>query len=252
MLSACRHVYVPKTQAAAESIALDIARSYLRPDAVTHELTFPMTADEHLLRESWREAAREVHRTLAAGDDCCFLTLGDPFLYSTYVYLSRELRAIDAGAKIVTIPGITAMSAAAAVAGFPIGQQKRLVTIVPGSDDMGQFTASLDRGGTVVLMKIGRGLETVLAELESRGLLDRAVFVSHAGMPQQVVETDLRRLRGMPEHTGYLSILLVDASPSKGEAQGRSIFRRQGVVGEETAGRKHGPVPFPPAEERTP
>ncbi len=167
-LSACRHVYVPKTQAAAESIALDIARSYLRPDAVTHELTFPMTADEHLLRESWREAAREVHRTLAAGDDCCFLTLGDPFLYSTYVYLSRELRAIDAGAKIVTIPGITAMSAAAAVAGFPIGQQKRLVTIVPGSDDMGQFTASLDRGGTVVLMKIGRGLETVLAELESR------------------------------------------------------------------------------------
>ena len=80
---------------------------------------------------------------------------------------------------------------------------------------MSQFAAALDRGGTVVLMKIGRRLEAVLAELESRKLLDRAVFVSHAGMPQQRVETDLRRLRGMPEQTGYLSILLVDASPKE-------------------------------------
>ena len=41
ILSACRHVYVPKSPAAAESIALEIARCYLRPDAVVHELTFP-------------------------------------------------------------------------------------------------------------------------------------------------------------------------------------------------------------------
>ena len=216
ILLVCRHVYVPKSQAAAESIALDIARCYLKPDAAVHELTFPMTADECVLRQCWREAACEVRQTLAAGDDCCFLTLGDALLYSTYIYLIGELRAIDPDTKIVTIPGITAMSAAAAATGFPIGQGKQLVTIVPAADDMSQFTAALDRGGTVVLMKIGRRLETVLAELESRNLLDRAVFVSHAGMAQQRVETDLRRLSGLPEQTGYLSILLVDAGRQSG------------------------------------
>jgi len=172
-----------------------------------------MTADGEALRQRWSQAAQEVAQTLAAGTDCCFLTLGDPLLYSTYIYLLCELRAIDPELKAVTVPGITAMSAAAAVAGFPIGQRKQPVTIVPASDDMSQFTAALERGGTVVLMKIGRRLETVLTELESRNLLGRAVFVSHAGMAQQRVETDLRRLRGMAEQAGYLSILLIDATP---------------------------------------
>lgn len=215
LLAACRHVYVPKSGAAAESIALEIARCYLRPDAAIHELVFTMTAEEGVLRQCWGEAARQVYQTLAAGENGCFLTLGDAMLYSTYIYLIDALQAIGPGVEIVTVPGITAMSAAAAVAGFPIGRQKQLVTIVPASDDLGQFTAALDRGGTVVLMKIGRRLESVLTELESRNLLDRAVFVSRAGMPQQRVETDLRRFRGTPEQTGYLSILLVDATPAK-------------------------------------
>jgi precorrin-2/cobalt-factor-2 C20-methyltransferase len=222
ILAACRHVYVPKSQVAAESIALDIARCYLKPYAAVHELTFPMTADEDVLRQCWREAAGEVARTLTAGEDCCFLTLGDALLYSTYIYLIGELRTISPEAKIVTVPGITAMSAAAAATGFAIGQGKQLVTIVPAADDMRPFAAALDRGGTVVLMKIGRRLEAVLAELESRKLLERAVFVSRVGMAQQRVETDLRRLSGLPEQTGYLSILLVDAGSRAGENEEQS------------------------------
>jgi precorrin-2/cobalt-factor-2 C20-methyltransferase len=209
VLGECRHVYAPRSRAAADSVALDIARRYLRPDAVVHELTFPMTADAAVLRKSWRDAALDVQQTLAAGEDCCFITLGDTLLYSTYIYLLRELRALDPEAKIVTVPGVTAMSAAAALTNFPIGQGKQLVTIVPASDDMSQFTGALERGGTVVLMKVGRRLQELLDQLDRRGLTDRTVFVSHAGMEQQHVETDLRRLRAMPEETGYLSLLLV-------------------------------------------
>jgi precorrin-2/cobalt-factor-2 C20-methyltransferase len=98
------------------------------------------------------------------------------------------------------------------VTNFPLGRGKQLVTIVPAADDLRQFTEALDRGGTVVAMKVGRRLEKMLDELEARNLLDRAVFVSHAGMPQQRAETDLRRLRGLPEEIGYLSILLVHAT----------------------------------------
>jgi hypothetical protein len=36
--------------------------------------------------------------------------------------------------------------------------------------------------------------------------------VSHAGMAEQQVETDLRRLRGRSEEAGYLSIVLVQAA----------------------------------------
>jgi precorrin-2/cobalt-factor-2 C20-methyltransferase len=211
ILGVCRQIYVPKSAVAADSVALEIARRYLRPDAVVSELPFPMTSDAETLRSSWRQAAAEVARTLARGEDCCFLTLGDALLYSTYIYLIRELRAICPEARIVTVPGITAFSAAAALTNFPVGQRKQPVTIVPASDDLGQLAAALDRGGTVVLMKVGPRLQRVLDELESRGLLGRAVFVSRAGMPDERVETDLRRLRGAAEETGYLSILIIQA-----------------------------------------
>jgi precorrin-2/cobalt-factor-2 C20-methyltransferase len=82
---------------------------------------------------------------------------------------------------------------------------------VPASDDLHPFLAALDRGGTVVLMKVGQRLEKVLDELERRNLLEQTVFVSRAGMPQQRVETDVRRLRGLAANTGYLSIMIVDA-----------------------------------------
>lgn len=216
ILGATRHVCVPRSRIAADSVALEIARPYLRADAIVHEITFPMTADKTELRESWRAAAREVLTILSAGEDCCFLTLGDALLYSTYIYLLRELREMEPALKWVTVPGIPAFGAAAALASFPIGEGKQTVTIVPASDDLSQLEHALGAGGTVVLMKVGGRLEKVLEILEARGLLDRAVFASHVGMAGQRIETDLRKLRGAPEKTGYLSIMLIDAGRERG------------------------------------
>ena len=112
-----------------------------------------------VLRQHWRRAARGGPRVLRRGEDCCFLTLGDALLYSTYIYLLRELQAIDPAVPVVTVPGITAFSAAAALANRPVGEGKQLVTIVPALDDLDQFAAALDCGGTVVLMKIGQRLD---------------------------------------------------------------------------------------------
>ena len=218
ILSHCRQVYVPRARADGDSVALEIARRYLRADAAVHELTFPMTTDQSLLRQSWRQAAAEVRATLSGGADCCFLTLGDPLLYSTYVYLLRELRQAWPEIRAVTVPGVTAMSAAAALAGMAIGEGKQTVTILPTPDDPEQLARALDGGGTVVLMKIGRRLESVLDALESRGLLGQAVFVARAGMSGQRVETDLRQLRGAPEEAGYLSILIVQTQLHAGDA----------------------------------
>ena len=107
-LAACRQVFVPRSSDATESVALQIARCYLKPDAVVHELLFPMTTDRGQLHESWQAAARQVLQPLEAGEDCCFLTLGDALFYSTYVFLLDELRRLRPELPIVTIPGVTA------------------------------------------------------------------------------------------------------------------------------------------------
>ena len=211
ILAKCRHVCVPRSRVAADSVALEIARPHLPTDAIIHEITFPMSSDVATLHQSWQQAAQEVYAILKTGEDCTFLTLGDALLYSTYIYLLRELRQLDAAVPVVTVPGITAFSAAAALTNFPIGEGKQLVTIVPAADDLAPFRRALDGGGTVVLMKVGKRLQKVLDELDRRGLIEKSVFVSRAGMPDQRVEIDLNNLRGASEETGYLSIMLIQA-----------------------------------------
>lgn len=209
ILSQCRHVFVPKAKDAVDSVALAIAQRHIRADAEVHEVVFPMTKDRAELRRRWEESAKQVAAVLQGGEDACFLTLGDALLYSTYIYLLRALRAQLPGVAIVTIPGVTAFSAAAALAEFPVGEAKGAVTIVPTADDLGDVRRALAGGGTVVLMKIGKRLGQVLDVLDTAGALDRAVFVSHAGMENERIETDLGALRAEGSEAGYLSIILV-------------------------------------------
>ena len=209
LLGQCRHVFVPKARMAAESQALSIAHRFLTSHSQVHELVFPMTSDQEELFHRWLASAGEIITVLKDGEDACFLTLGDPLLYSTYIYLLRAVRAQLPEASVVTVPGITAFSAAAALTEFPLGERKEPVTIIPTADDLENVRQSLSAGGTVILMKIGRRLGEILNLLEEAGVIDRSVFVSHAGMDKQKVETDLRRLRQEGPDAGYLSIILV-------------------------------------------
>ncbi|MCX5821100.1 MAG: precorrin-2 C(20)-methyltransferase [Deltaproteobacteria bacterium] len=212
LISACRNLFVPKARTASESVALDIARPLLAPGVRIEELLFPMTADRKELAERWDAAAARVAAVLTAGEDACFLTLGDPLLYSTYIYLLRALRKIIPDLNAVTVPGITAFGAAAALTDFPVGEGREPVTIVPAADDLIAVRRALTAGGTVVLMKIGKRLPEVLDLLDGEGLLESSVFVSHATMAGQRIETDLRRLKAEAPEAGYLSIILVHAN----------------------------------------
>ena len=209
VLKRCRHVFVPKARSENGSIALAIANRFLRGDCRTYELVFPMSANSAELSRHWEQAAGRVAEVIATGEDACFLTLGDPLLYSTYVYLVRSLRRQLPALEAVTIPGITAFSAAAALAEFPIGEGNQRVVIIPASDDLDVIGEAFAGGGTVILMKVGRRLRAVLDFIEQAGFLDRAVYVARAGLEGQQVEVDLRELRRQKQQADYLSILLV-------------------------------------------
>lgn len=209
LLGQCRHVFVPKARTAADSIAMTIAHPCLRDDALIAELLFPMTADRQRLAACWEESARQVASVLQKGEDACFITIGDPFLYSTYIYLLRAVRALLPEVEAVTVPGVTAFSAAASLTGFPLGEAKEQITIVPTADDLAGVQRAVAGGGTIIIMKIGKRLREVIKLLEEAELLPGAVFVSRAGLAGQRIETDLRKLQPEDPETGYLSIILV-------------------------------------------
>jgi precorrin-2/cobalt-factor-2 C20-methyltransferase len=207
ILSRCGHIFVPKSKIAAESLALTIAGKHIKAGAEIHEVFFPMTKDKAELRKRWDESAEQIAAVLKTGEDAAFITLGDAMLYSTYIYCIRALRRLLPEAEIVTIPGVTSYSAAAAAAGFPIGEGKNPVTIIPTADDLEDVRNALRGKGTVILMKVGSRLGSIVELLKEADVLEESVFISHAGMDNQRIETDLAGMDVAGE-AGYLSIIL--------------------------------------------
>lgn len=170
-----------------------------------------MVSDRAELESHWDECANAIAETLRSGEDACFLTLGDALLYSTYIYLVRALKRLLPDARIVNVPGVNSFSAAAALTGFPLGEGKKPLLVIPAGDDLDATRNALDQDNTVVIMKVGDRLPAIIEMIEERGLMDSAVFVARAGLDGERIETDLRALKGADDKTGYLSVIIVDA-----------------------------------------
>jgi precorrin-2/cobalt-factor-2 C20-methyltransferase len=211
ILDRVKYVFVPKARRESESIALAVAAKHLPCSVSVQEILFPMVTDPAALGAHWRVAAEIVANVLRAGKDAAFLTIGDALLYSTHIYLVRALKEALPGLKVITVPGIAAFSATAALTGFPVGEGKHPVVIVPASDDLTAIDRAVDFGGTVVLMKVGKRLEGILELLGKRRLIHRSVFVSRAGLDGERIETDLDRLQVEDPPLGYLSTIIIDA-----------------------------------------
>ena len=56
-------------------------------------LSTPMTKDPEILAQSYEMAAERIIEELKEGQDVAYLTLGDPTIYSTYIYIHRLVKA---------------------------------------------------------------------------------------------------------------------------------------------------------------
>lgn len=209
ILAGIGHVFAPRASDSKAGAALEIARTHISPGTSVHDLVFPMATDPDELEARWLKLAAQVAVPLNNGEDAAYITLGDTLLYSTYIYLIRALRKMNPDIPIVTIPGVTAFSACAAISEFTVGEGKAPVTIIPSSDDPEPIKEALKGDGAVVIMKVGKRLQSVIELLEREGRLNDATFVSRAGFDNQRIERDPAVLLQESPEAGYLSTILV-------------------------------------------
>lgn len=212
IIKGCRDIFVPAARPGVTGVARTIVQPYFTDEHVIHEVFFPMEVDKKLLTKHWDQAADVIAEHLRQGNDCCFLTLGDPLLYSTNIYLVRSLKAILPDVAVEIVPGIPAMCAVASLTQFPLGEAKQPVVIIPTSDNLDTVREAVRFRGTVVLMKVGARLQPILRLLDELNVLDRCVFVAHAGMDNQHIESNCRNLLNAPAEMGYLSTILIHAA----------------------------------------
>lgn len=165
---------------------------------------FPMIKDKKKLDAAHEKIYKDIVSELESRKNVGMLTIGDPSVYSTYMYIHKRVKG--AGFDADMISGVPSFCAAAARLGIPLGEMKQEIHIIPASYDVEK---TLEYGGTCVYMKSGKKLGELIKVLEKAIALGRKMEVygvTNCGMEDECIYRGLDELE-MAE--GYLTIVIV-------------------------------------------
>jgi precorrin-2/cobalt-factor-2 C20-methyltransferase len=200
-------IYVPEGKFQNGSLAKSILERSGTDAGAWVELEFPMTTDKTELKNKWREAAERISPFILSGKDAVFLTLGDPSVYSTWIYLRREIHAAYPEMRCVTVPGIQTANAAAAAHNISLLEGKEKLALLPAPDNPEELKPLLKLFDTLVLYKTGRRFPALKAYLIAEGLASSSWYTERAGLPEELLSDNLEALPDTA--SGYLSTIII-------------------------------------------
>lgn len=187
---------------AGESFARGIAASAIPEDAREIRIEVPMTPERAPAQAAYDRASTEIAEALSAGEDVVCLCEGDPFFYGSFMYLHARLADRF---PVEVVPGVTSMTACAALAARPLVARNERLTVLPGPLPGAELTARLAECETAVIMKVGRHLAKIRQVLETVGLARNAVYLERATLPAEKALP----LAEAPDPAPYFSMILV-------------------------------------------
>ena len=165
-------------------------------------VAMPMTKDPAVLEANHEKAAGDVEAYLGQGKNVVFLTLGDPTVYSTYLYVHKRILARGYEAEIVS--GITSFCAVAARLNMGLVERDEPLHVIPATYQADGMDQVLKLPGTKVLMKTGRKMAQVRESIQKSG--QQAVMIENCGMPGERI---FEGAENIPEKSGYYSLIIV-------------------------------------------
>lgn len=204
-------LYTPEAKREGNSLALSIVEEYLPEHLQIKQRHFPMNFNDGEKIIAWNQVADEIVENVKNGKNVGFVTLGDPMIYSTYVYImERLIDKID----VETIPGISSFSNIASNQNFPLVMDKEPLIIVPCTIDEEKIDYALENYSSIVLMKVYKNFKQIVDKLEKNNLLEYSILVSNSSLENEVVYNNLREI-DLENKISYFSTILVNKENAK-------------------------------------
>ncbi len=193
------------------SIARSVAAPYLREGQLEEHLVYPLTTEttdhpggyQGAMDDFYADCAARLAAHLDAGRDVVVLAEGDPLFYGSYMHMHKRL-ADRYPCEVV--PGVTSVSAAAAVLGRPLCERDEILTVLPGTLPPDVLAERLRNTDAAAVMKLGRTFANVREAFELAGRADEAWYVERA-------TTDAQRTARLadvdPDEVPYFSLALL-------------------------------------------
>jgi len=212
LIKSAEVIFAPTAREGKPSIALSVVEKYIDRSTKTVSLVFPMVKDRESLKDYWKRNAEEIASVVRSGKNVVYLTVGDPALYSTWIYIHRELKRNHKDIEVEIVPGIASMFAIAAKAKISLVEGEETVAVVPACYDMDRVRRTANACDTVIFLKDGRYFDNVIEMLGQAGFQDDATIaiaqdVSDEGEILEVRKlSELRGKKGPTEK--YFSIMV--------------------------------------------
>jgi len=186
-----------------DSLARSIAGDVISGDSHELPIHIPMCTDRQPAAEVYDDAALTIADHLEAGKDVAFLCEGDPFFYSSFMYLFSRVAKSH---STIVVPGITSLTACAAALGRPLAARNERLTVLPAPLPEQDLRDELSRVEAAAIIKIGRHFDKVRRVLRDLGLADRSAIVEQATRDAQKITP----LAALPDgEQPYFSTILV-------------------------------------------
>ncbi len=200
-------IFCPEKEAGAGSFAFDIIESLVREArAKIVNLVYPMHYHGARLREMWEQNAAAIAGWLEGERTGAFITLGDPAIYSTFMYTLPYIER--QGVEVEVVPGVPSFCAVADTMKIPLAAWNEDLVVTPvrsnSCEDLGKILREHDN---VVLMKPSANQKELLKAIRENRLEDKFVLVTKSGTGEERMITDFGELERYD--IPYLSTIII-------------------------------------------
>ena len=186
-----------------KSFARNIIEEFIDLPKVEIAIEIPMTVNRLPAQRAYDAAAQKISTHLNMGENVVFLCEGDPFFYGSFMYMHSRLYKKY---LVEIIPGVSSMTACAAMAKKPLAARNEVLTVLPGPLSKKELERRLADNNSSAIMKVGRHIKKIKSVIERLGLMDSSLYIERASLKEQKV----LKLIDAPEVAPYFSMVLVN------------------------------------------
>ena len=185
-----------------KSFARNIIEEFIDLPKFEIAIEIPMTVNRLPAQRAYDAAAQEISSHLNMGKNVVFLCEGDPFFYGSFMYLHSRLYKKY---LVEIIPGVSSMTACAAMAKKPLAARNEVLTVLPGPLSKKELERRLADNNSSAIMKVGRHIKKIKSVIDRLGLMDSSLYIERASLKEQRI----LKLIDAPEVAPYFSMILV-------------------------------------------
>ena len=155
-------------------------------------IIFPMARKDFDPDKIWSKAVKKIVKVIKNGESVVLLCLGDTSLFASSSNILRIIKHNYPEIITKTIPGISSLSAAAALNDFDLVKKGETLIIkeCPSSNAELSSLIKQSRGNKTVLaiMKVGKRWNFVRETLKKEGIIKKSLIALSVGMPDQIIQ----------------------------------------------------------------